>query len=216
MPVSHRGADFLRIYRVFITAYLIFCTAMTAVYASKGDIYHTLISAGTLAAPPAITVMYRLMRLKRSPRLDMLIMGFTTLAYPLGACIDLYRRIPGFDKLAHALSGVFVAALSIILFIQLRSGRMLTAADVPLAVVFAFFGSMAVAGLWEIGEYIISGIVRLDLQRVRDTGVSDSMNDMIVCLLGTLAALPAVPRLANGKNGMLISPIREFCSLNMS
>ena len=207
------GARF-RTYKVFIGIYYAFCAAMTAAYAFRGDIYHFAISAGTLAAPPLIALMYRILKLRRSPRLDMLIMGFVTLSYPLGACVDLYRRIPGFDKLAHTLSGTFVAVLCIVLFIQLKPGRALTPADVPLALAFAFFGSMAVAGLWEIGEYIVSGIVRMDLQRVQATGIADSMNDMLVCLLGTLAALPAIPKLINGKSGVLVSPVREFISLN--
>jgi len=38
--------------------------------------------------------------------------------------------------------------------------------------------SIAVAGLWEIGEYTLSGVVGRDLQRVMATGVADSMQDM--------------------------------------
>lgn len=203
-----------RAYRIFITAYYVLCAAMTAVYGIKGDIYHLLISAGTLAVPPALRLMYRLLRLKRSGGLDLLIMGFVTLAYPLGACIDLYRRIPGFDKLAHGLSGVFVTVLCVALFIFLKPGRTLSPADVPLALTFAFFGSMAAAGLWELGEYAVSAIVRMDLQRVMSTGVADSMNDMLVCMAGTLAALPVVPRLAKGRSGPLTSSVREFIALN--
>jgi len=208
------GQNFGRIYRAYIAVYYVFCAAITAVYAVKADIYHFAISAGTLIVPPALTLAYRMLCLKRSYRLDMLIMGFITLSYPLGGCVDLYRRIPGFDKIAHALSGAFAAVLCIALFIYLKPGRTLSRADIPLAVIFTFFGSMAIAGLWEIGEYAVSAIVKMDLQRVRATGVADSMNDMIVCLLGTLAALPAIPKLINGKSGVLVSPIREFISLN--
>ena len=209
MPGTH-----FRTYRIYIGIYYAFCAVMTAAYAIRGDIYHFAISAGTLAVPPLLGLMFRMLKLARSPKLDMLIMSFITLSYPLGACIDLYRRLPGFDKLAHGLSGTFVAVLCIILFIQLKPGHSLSPADVPLALTFVFFGSMAVAGLWEVGEYIVSGIVRMDLQRVRATGVADSMNDMLVCLAGTIAALPVIPRITQGKSGLLISPVREFCEMN--
>ena len=214
MPFSRREAAFGRAYRVYIAFYYIFCAAMTAVYIAKGDAYHALISAGTLIVPPALSLLHRILRLKRSYQLDMLIIGFTTLAYPLGGCVDFYRMLPGFDKLAHGLSGIFVAVLCMILFIQLKPDRSLSPADVPLAIAFVFFGSTAVAGLWEIGEYLVSGIVRMDLQRVLATGVADSMNDMLICLAGTLLALPAIPRLAHGKDGILISPVRGFCERN--
>ena len=204
----------LRIYRIFTLTYITGCAAMTAVYAIMGDMYHFAISACTLLVPPALRLAYRLLSLTRTPKMDMLILGFITLAYPLGGCVDLYRRLPGFDKLAHGLSGVFVTALCMILYMLLKPGLGLTAADAPLAAAFAFLGSMAVAGLWEVGEYIVSGVVKMDLQRVQATGIRDSMNDIIICLAGTLAALPAVPRVARGKSGLLASPIREFAAAN--
>lgn len=214
MSVSQREAAFSGAYRAYIAAYYFLCISMCIYYGAAKDTYHLLISLGTLAVPPAITLAYRIMKLRRSYQLDMLIIGFTTIAYPLGGCIDLYRRIPGFDKLAHGLSGVFVTVLCIILFIQLKPGHTVTHADIPLAIAFAFLGSMAVAGLWEIGEYIISGIVKMDLQRVLSTGVSDSMKDMLICMAGTVISLPAIPRLANGRDGILTSPIRAFAELN--
>lgn len=203
-----------KLYRIFNVIYFIFCALMTVVYAARRDIYHFAISAGTLVVPFALSLTYRLLHFKRSSGLDLLIMGFVTLAYPLGSCLDLYRRIPGFDKFAHGLSGVFVTILCIILFIVLKPDHKLTAADIPLAIVFSSFGSMAVAGMWEAGEYIVSQIVRLDLQRVVSTGVADSMNDILICMVGTLAALPIVPALARGRNGMLTDSIREFVMLN--
>ena len=214
MPFSRREDAFGRAYRVVIAFYYVFCAAMTIVYAAKADVYHALISAGTLIVPPALYMLHRLLKLRRSAQLDMLTLGFITLAYPLGGCIDLYRIIPGFDKLAHGLSGTYVAMLCIILFIQLKPGHKLSRADIPLAFAFVFFGSTAVAGLWEVGEYLVSGIVKMDLQRVHATGVADSMNDMLICLAGTLLALPAIPRLIRGKDGLLISPVRAFCERN--
>ncbi len=202
-------------YRVFVAFYYVFCTLMCAVYGVQRDAYHFLISLGTLLVPPGLWLVYRIFHLNRSPRLDMLILGYAFLAYPLGACVDFYRRVPGFDKLAHGLSGVLVALLCIVLFVLLKPGRQLQAEDLPLAMVFVFFGSMAVAGLWEIGEYVLSGIVRIDLQRVMATGVADSMRDMIVCMLGTLAALPVLPRLVAGKDGMVVGAVREFLDLNV-
>ena len=69
---------------------------------------------------------------------------------------------------------------------------------------------MAVAGLWEIGEYILSKITLRDMQNVASTGVADSMQDMIVCLLGTLLLLPAVKHLAEGKTTVLNVLIPPF------
>ena len=74
---------------------------------------------------------------------------------------------------------------------------------------------MAVAGLWEIAEYLISFVVGLDLQRVAATGVSDSMQDMIVCMIGTLVTLPFVHRLCHGKADPLTGAVSAFVELNL-
>ena len=80
---------------------------------------------------------------------------------------------------------------------------------------FTFLGSMAVAGLWEIGEYLASMVVGLDLQRVALTGVSDSMQDMIVCMAGTLATLPFVKRLTDGKADLITGAVTAFVEINL-
>lgn len=59
----------------------------------------------------------------------------------------------------------------------------------------------AVAGLWEIGEFCLAPICGRDRQNVADTGVADSVIDMIVCLLGTIGALPLADRYARGRPG---------------
>ena len=58
----------------------------------------------------------------------------------------------------------------------------------------SFSVSMAIAGLWEIGEYLISLFFPCDPQRVAETGVSDTMQDLIVCMIGALLWLPFLYR----------------------
>lgn len=211
MPdIEKREQKFEKINRAFTAVYLLFCLALIVVYAIRRDGYHLGISLGTLLVPPAIALFYRITRLQPVHQLNFLIMAFTSLAYPLGSCVDFYRILPGFDKVAHTLSGTFVSILCATLYFALKKNRRIEPDDAALVVAFTFFGSMAVAGLWEIGEYLASGIVGLDLQRVAATGVSDSMQDMIVCMIGTLAALPSVARLTKGRPNLLTGGIAAF------
>lgn len=213
--MEKRELKFERINRVFVALYYVLCAALIVIYAVIGDGYHLGISLGTLIVPPAIALFYRLLRWKPVHQLNFLVLAFTVLAYPLGSCVDFYRIVPGFDKLAHMLSGVFVSILCAALYCVLKKDHRIGPADAALAMVFTFFGSMAVAGLWEIGEYLISGVVGLDLQRVAATGVSDSMQDMIVCLIGTLATLPSVARLAKGRPDLLTGGVEAFVQKNL-
>ncbi len=212
--LENREAQFYRIYRVSVALWYAMSAIMSVVYAAKADAYHLAISLGTFIVPPFIALFHRIFRLRPSWQLNTLVLGFIFISYPLGGCVDFYRVVPHFDKLAHTLSGVFVSVLCIVLYCALAPSHRIGPQDMYLAVAFTFFGSMAVAGMWELGEYAVSAIVKMDLQRVAATGVSDSMNDMLVCMAGTIAALPAVVSLARSRRGVLTSPIRAFVENN--
>lgn len=215
MTTAQREMKFQKINRALVIFYYLFSAALIGVYGIQKDGYHLGISVGTLVVPPAMALFYKLFHFKRVHQLDVLILLFTFLAYPLGSCLDLYRILPGFDKVAHTLSGVFVSILCLVLYYALKPGHVIEKKDAALAMVFTFMGSMAVAGLWEVGEYLASMVVGLDLQRVQLTGVSDSMQDMIVCMIGTLATLPFVRRLVDGKRDLLTGAVAAFVEVNL-
>lgn len=209
-----RESAFRRINRIAVALYYLFSFVLIVRYSMLHDGYHLGISLGTLVVPPAVLALYRLMRLRRAEQLDFLILAFAFLSYSLGACLDLYRVLPGYDKIAHTLSGVLVGLLCLPLYYALKPGHAIERCDRALAMCFVFFGSMAVAGLWEVGEYVLSFLTGLDLQRATTTGVGDSMQDMIVCLIGTLAVLPCAHRLTGGRRGVLSGAVEAFVLLN--
>ena len=212
--IQAREARYKRLYWALIAMHYVLGVALVIIYARISDGYHLGISLGTLVVVPLIPLFYRLFRLKEVYQLNFLTLMFIFLAYPLGSCVDLYKLLPGFDKLVHTLSGVFVSLLCMILYCALKPDHKIARADAPLAIVFVFFGSMAVAGLWEVAEYIASFFVGRDLQRVALTGVGDSMQDMIVCLVGTILTLPFVYRLACGKIDFITGAVESFVAKN--
>ena len=46
--------------------------------------------------------------------------------------------------------------------------------------------SLAIASAWEIYEFVASKALNSDLQRVGASGVTDTVHDMIVALIGSL------------------------------
>lgn len=125
------------------------------------------------------------------------------LGYTLGSVWEFYLLIPNYDKIVHTLSGVFVSMLALALYCVVKPEHRLEARDRVLAALFVFFASMAVAGLWEIAEYFVNLITGRDVQRVALTGINDTMQDMIVCMIGTLAYLPLVVRACKGRKSVL-------------
>lgn len=210
---THREKRAKRIYIGFATFYCLLSTALVVLYGIRRDYYHMGISLGTFAFPILLELVWRIPGLNRVWQLNCLILAFVFIAYPLGSCVDLFHWLPGFDKVAHALSGTFVGILALMLYYFLKPGHRLEQGDMALVMCFMLVTSIAVAGLWEIGEYLVSGIVGLDLQKVVETGVADSMQDMIVCMLGTLVVLPAAQHLCRGQHGMLSDMVRDFIEI---
>ena len=211
MPSVDYERRFHRINRAFYPLYFAFNLACALYYGARWDAYHFGIALGTLLIPALPELFYRLFRLRRVEQLNFCVLAFSFLGYTLGAVVDLYQRVPGFDKLVHTLSGAFVSMLCLCVCCAARPGKKPEADERLLAMLFVFFGSMAVAGLWEICEYAVHAITGRDVQRVLLTGVDDTMQDMIVCLVGTLIYLPQVSRFCQGRYSPLNSLALPFC-----
>ena len=213
--IDRTEARYALVNRIFFPLYLLLCAVLAAVYALKRDGYHLGISLGALAIPIAMALFYRLTGLKVVHQIDFIILAFTLIAYPLGSCLDFYARFPGYDKLMHMLSGAFVSVLCILLYCALKPGHRIGSDDFWLALLFTFFGSMAVAGLWELAEYAINLVTGRDVQHVLDTGVGDTMQDMLVCMIGTIATLPLLRPLSQGRQTRFTAPIDAFLERNL-
>jgi len=184
-------------------------------YAFRGDLYLSGLALGTFVLFPVIHIFYRLTGFQRIYRLEILIFAFTLISYTGGELLHGYANWAHYDKIAHTLSGSFVALLAMPLFYMLKNNHALERGDCYLIIVFCFSVSMAVAGLWEIGEYIVSRLTGRDVQRFLTTGIADTMMDMIVCLIGTLFVLPSMRTLyRTGMPRTFMRPFEEFIRKN--
>lgn len=194
--------------------YALFSAYLVISGAVRGDSYRFVMGLGTYFLFPLFWALYRVFRWKSGYQLEFCVYVFTFLAYPLGGTAEFYQKIRGFDKVAHTLSGVFVALLALALFLYLERNRPLREHNAPTAVLFVFFCSMAVAGLFEVCEWAAAAITGRDLQHVLGTGVNDTMQDILVCLVGTLLFCPLVPRFYRGKYDPLTGAVAGFLAKN--
>ena len=138
----------------------------------------------------------------------------------IGKTVAQRLNIPYYDKAMHTLSGVFVAFLALCCFYFFKPGREIDRKDGPLCCLFVFAVSMAVAGLWEIGEYTVSCIDGSDPQLVLSTGVGDTMQDMIVCMVGTLLFVGVLAhwylRRDDRRSGPLMGAFDTFYQYNLA
>ena len=177
----------------------------------KQDSYVIFVSAGTLFLFPGMMLLRRLLHLRGGWQMETAIYLFSFLGWTLGGAAGVYGLLPGFDKVVHCLSGVFVSMVALACYRMLAGRR---EKDTALSCSFVFSASMAVAGLFELCEFALAPVMQRDLQHVLDTGVMDTMMDMLVCLIGTVIFVLLMIRSSHGKHDFLTDGPEAFAALN--
>ena len=214
--MEKREARYSKMNKYLLIVFLALNLGMGVLDVVRGDVFHYVLAFCSVLFIPVVWLFYKIFHLKPVHQLNTVIFGFIFLSYTIGEVMAGYYCIPHFDKVCHMLSGTFVGLLAIILYYIIKPGRRVTRDDFLLCTVFMFSVSMTVAGFWEIGEFIISLVSDLDPQWVAGTGVTDTMTDMIVCLIGTLLLIPSMYRFyKRGKADIMMGAVESFCELNL-
>lgn len=118
------------------------------------------------------------------PVLELIYLIFVFIAQFLGSVVNLYSKIVWYDLFAHTISGFLSGYVAIYLFNQLghyKEKNLLFQITYILGLVFF------IAGFWEICEFSFDQILGSNTQHAIETGVADTMEDMIVAAIGGLA-----------------------------
>lgn len=204
-----------KVNRIFWACNALLGLAMIGWFLPKGEVFRVILGVGTIAFFCLPALAERLLHIKRTPQMDFLIYLFLFCAFTIGMGFQCYHWLPLWDKVAHTLSGTFFGMMGLFLFYRGKPGHAICKEDYPLATGFAFCFSMTVAGVWEIYEYFLSFVWPTDPQNVLTTGVGDTMQDMIVCLIGTLVLVWAMRAYyQKGKTGFLMGAFESFYHAN--
>ena len=121
---------------------------------------------------------------------------FLYAAIYLGEIRSFYYRIPNWDTILHAMSGVMLAALGFSIVSVLNDSEKVAVSLSPLFVaLFAFSFAVSLGALWEIYEFAADGILGLNMQKFALEGgapllgraaLEDTMGDLIVDSLAAL------------------------------
>lgn len=103
----------------------------------------------------------------------------------LGEFGDFYERFWWWDLLLHTSSGFLLGLFAYILvFVLNRSPRSSLHLSPPFVALFTVSFAVACGGVWEIFEYSMDQLFGTNMQK---SGLDDTMEDMIVNLIGALA-----------------------------
>ena len=178
------------------------------------DPFELINALGTLMLIPALWLLRKLFRFQGGFGLETAIYIFICLSWTVGGAAGVYSLLPFFDKFVHCLSGVLVSMLALTGWRLLEPRQRTDGKYSGLAYLFVFFASMAVAGLFEVTEFALAPLLRRDLQHVLETGVGDTMWDIIVCLAGTLLFLLLMVLRAHGRKEPLTGAAEAFAAQN--
>ena len=104
-------------------------------------------------------------------------------AYVLGVVYKMYHTTTWMDLLAHFLSGVFFTFVGLFLA---KHSKLLSKNHILFTAIFLLSFSALIAVLWESCEYTYDTLFDKDTQWVKETGVSDTMEDMMIAEAGSL------------------------------
>ena len=110
---------------------------------------------------------------------------FIFISHFLGSIVNLYKYIWWYDIFAHGISGIFSYMVSIFI---LKKLNMYNRNNILFNFLFSFGIVFMVAGSWEIMEFITDIVLHTNLQHNLDTGVIDTMEDIIIAIIGGIVA----------------------------
>lgn len=165
--------------------YLFTACAAVLCLRREATVYNGLLVLAAFLLPAVPQVLYRLCHLRPVYLLEIVFDGFVLAAVSFASLFGGYELIPCWDKILHFLSGFLFAVLGTAVYFAKKPGHALDPADAFNASLYTWMFAMMSAVLWEIWEYIVS-FSGADPQQVAQTGVGDTMGDIIVCTVGGL------------------------------
>lgn len=136
-------------------------------------------------------VIGRRFRVNIPPEFQLLAVVFVFAALFLGEIRSYYERIWWWDIALHTSSGLLMGILGFLLvYVLNESSRVDVSMRPRFVAMFAFLFAVTVGGLWEIFEFAMDQLVGTNMQKPMfgdPSGLTDTMWDMIVNTLGSLA-----------------------------
>ncbi len=186
-----------------ITNTLIFLCSLAAVCFMVRDInvesYDRIL--GDITIPLVLLIpriIKHLFKIKITDAMELIYVVFIILAQFLGSVVNLYNTTWWYDLFAHFLSGVLTSVLALVV---LNWFGVYKEKNKGFNFLFLICFTLMVASIWEFVEFGTDVFLGMNVQHSLDTGVRDTMEDMLIAFLGSL--IVSVTYLLEGKKGFI-------------
>jgi len=130
-------------------------------------------------------ILEKILKKKLTEELKLIYYIFIFLAQFLGSVVNLYKTVSWFDTFTHYTSGIISSLLAIMIYSQYNKSNKNKIFRISYIIGFTFL----IAGLWEMFEFGMDTFVGTNLQHNLETGVKDTMIDIVSAFLGTITYL---------------------------
>ena len=177
------------------------------------NVFLTVLVLGLTLIPAFLLRRYRVYT---PPEFQLIAAAFVFLSLYLGSARDFYYHFWWWDIVLHTGSGFLLGIIGFLaLFLMNQTDRLPAgdSASVPLLLwrdIRRFLGV-----LWEITEFVIDLVVPWTNMQSRETGVGDTMLDLIVDTLGAIVvALMGWAYFKSGRYSFIADGVRKFIRKN--
>lgn len=130
-----------------------------------------------------LRIFGKIFKIKITSEMELVYVIFIILAQFLGSVVNLYNKVWWYDLFAHFLSGVLTAILSLVV---LNWFGVYKEKNKWFNFLFIISFTLMVASIWEFMEFGADTFFGMNVQHSLDTGVRDTMEDMLIAFLGSL------------------------------
>lgn len=176
------------------------------------NVFLTVSVIALTLAPAFLREKYRIII---PPEFQFISAAFVFLSLFLGSATDFYYKYWWWDAVLHTGSGFLLGIIGFIAMFVLNGTNRIPRGITPgflcfFAVTFAVFLGV----LWEIFEFIVDRFTTANMQS-QETGVVDTMQDLIVDTLGAVVvALMGWAYSRSGRYSFLADGVRKFLTQN--
>lgn len=177
---------------------------------------NVFLTAVVIALTLVPAFLFRRYRVIIPPEFQLVAALFIFLSLFLGSALDFYYHFWWWDLLLHTASGFLLGIIGFVVLFVLNQTDRLPAGIKP--AFLAFFGvtfAVTLGVAWEIFEFAVDRLwPHLDMQST-DTGVVDTMVDLIVDTIGAIiVALMGYAYLKTGRYSFIADGVRKFVRKN--
>lgn len=145
-------------------------------------------------------ILRKIFKIRITDSMELIYVIFMILAQFLGSVVNLYNNDTTwwYDLFTHFLSGVLTTVLALVIMNWLGVYK---DKNKWFNFIFMISFTLMIASLWEFLEFGTDNLLGMNVQHSVETGVRDTMEDMLVAFLGSI--IVAITYLVEGSNGII-------------